>query len=320
MASTAADVAGIGSAISAAIAQAAVPTTGLAAAAQDEVSAGAARFFAAFGRDYHAVVARASAFHDEFTRAPAAAASTYAQAEAAGAALLPGGIGGPAPTVSAGPAAALAALSTPAAGGTTEALILGHTGTALPGPQYLAAIANAFMGYFYVHDTCPMMTPDQVAHAVPLPTSPGYTQYYMVMTQNLPLLQPIRDIPYAGPPIADLFQPDLRVLVEMGYADYGAGGDYANIPTPAGLFSVPNPFTVIPDLALGSVQGPYGAAVDIGVEAGLLSPSMYPSVYPWVPSVDPHLNVFFGQPGTTLLSVLSGDAGQVLDLIPPVLN
>lgn len=37
----------------------------------------------------------------------------------------------------------------------------------------------AFMGYFSVHD--PMMTPDQIAHAVPLPTSPDYpgdTQYY----------------------------------------------------------------------------------------------------------------------------------------------
>jgi hypothetical protein len=142
----------------------------------------------------------------------------------------------------------------------------------------------------------------------------------MLMTQNLPLLQPIRDIPYAGPPIADIFQPDLRVLVDLGYADYGPGENYANIPTPAGLFSVGNPFTIIPDLLTGAVQGPYGAAVEIGVEAGLLSPSLFPNAYPWVPSVDPHLNFFLGQPSTTVLSGLSGAVGDLLHLIPPVLN
>jgi hypothetical protein len=152
-----------------------------------------------------------------------------------------------------------------------------------------------------------------------LPTSPGYTghtQYYMLMTQDLPLLDPIRAIPYAGPPIADIFQPDLRVLVDLGYADYGPGANYANIPTPAGLFDIPNPFTVIPDLMLGAVQGPYGAAIEIGVEAGLLSPSLFPNTYPWVPSIDPGLNVSFGQLSTTLLSLLSGGVGDVLHLIP----
>jgi hypothetical protein len=84
------------------------------------------------------------------------------------------------------------------------------------------------------------------------------------------------------------------------------------------LFEIPNPFTIVPDLALGAVQGPYGAAVEIGVEAGLLSPSYFPNTYPWVPSIDPHLNISLGQSSTTLLSVLSGDAGNVLQLIPPI--
>jgi hypothetical protein len=182
---------------------------------------------------------------------------------------------------------------------------------------------NAIMGYFFVHNTYPFMTATQVANAVPLPTSPGYTghtSYYMFMTQDLPLLQPIRDIPYAGPPIADIFEPDLRVLVDLGYADYGTGANYANIPTPSGLFSVPNPFTVIPDLITGAWQGPYAAAVEIGVESGLVSPSYFPTAYPWVPSVDPHLNFFLGQPSTTLLSTLSGDLGDILEIIPPVFN
>jgi hypothetical protein len=193
-------------------------------------------------------------------------------------------------------------------------------------PQYplnVLSDVNAIMGYFYVHSTYPFMTATQVANAVPLPTSPGYTghtSYYMLMTQNLPLLQPIRDIPYAGPPIADIFEPDLRVLVDLGYADYGTGANYANIPTPSGLFSVPNPFTVVPDLITGAWQGPYAAAVEIGVESGLVSPSYFPTAYPWVPSVDPHLNFFLGQPSTTALSTLSGDLGDILRIIPPVFN
>ncbi len=193
-------------------------------------------------------------------------------------------------------------------------------------PQYplnILSDVNAIMGYFYVHNTYPLMTATQVANAVLLPTSPGYTgqtSYYMLMTQDLPLLQPIRDIPYVGPPIADIFEPDLRVLVDMGYADYGTGANYANIPTPSGLFSVPNPFTIIPDLITGAWQGPYAAAVEIGVESGLVSPSYFPTTYPWVPSVDPHLNFFLGQPSTTLLSTLSGDLGDVLEIIPPIFN
>jgi len=190
-------------------------------------------------------------------------------------------------------------------------------------PQYplnVISDLNAVMGYFFVHDQYPLMTATQVANAVALPTSPGYTgntQYYMLMTQNLPLLEPIRDIPYIGPPIADIFQPDLRVLVDLGYADYGPGENYANVPTPSGLFSVADPFTVIPDLALGAVQGPYGAAVEVGVEAGLVSPSLFPDTYPWAPSVDPHLNFFLGQPSVTGLSELSGLVGNVLKIIPP---
>jgi hypothetical protein len=84
------------------------------------------------------------------------------------------------------------------------------------------------------------------------------------------------------------------------------------------LFEIPNPFAILPDLALGTVQGPYGAIVEIGVEAGLTSPSNFPNTYPWVPSIDPHLNVSLGPSSTTLLSVLSGATGNALHLIPPI--
>lgn len=490
LASTAADVQGIGSAINAAGASAAGQTTGVMAAAEDEVSAAIANLFGAYGREYQAALSQAAAFHNEFTRALAAASSSYAQTEAANAALISGisnevsapirTLLGQTPVTGGASSGGSSVISTVrlAAADPLVALIMGGTNNPEPDTLYLnsalnyiaqrfpgyipqalftpeqfwpvtpglgnltfgqsvaqgvtllnnaihqqitagngvvvfgysqsATIAtneivnlmasgftpagqslsftlvgnpnnpvggilerfpgfyipfldvffngatppnspyptsiytaqydgiadlpqyplnlvsdlNAFMGYFFVHNTYPLMTATQVHNAVPLPTSPGYTsgggqtQYYMLMTQNLPLLEPIRAIPYAGPPIADIFQPDLRVLVDMGYMGYGPGANYANIPTPAGLFEIPNPFTIIPDLALGAVQGPYGAAVEIGVEAGLLSPSLFPNTYPWVPSINPGLNISLGQSSTTLLSLLSGAAGDVLRLIP----
>ena len=76
---------GIGSTISAAGANAAGQTTGLLAAAEDEVSAAIANLFGAYGQEYQAVLSQAATFHNSFTQALAAAASAYAQAEAANA-------------------------------------------------------------------------------------------------------------------------------------------------------------------------------------------------------------------------------------------
>ncbi len=189
-------------------------------------------------------------------------------------------------------------------------------------PQYplnVLADVNAVMGYFYVHNQYPTLS---ASTAIQLPTSPGYTghtQYYMFPTQNLPLLQPIRDIPYAGPPIADVLQPALRVMVDLGYND-----GYANLPTPAGLINIPNPVNVAYYLGQSLWQGPYGAAVEIGVEAGWWGPEHFPDAYPWVPSTNPGLNFYLGpslsQSPVTAVSLLSGALGDVLDIIPPIFN
>ncbi|BBZ46381.1 PE family protein [Mycobacterium parmense] len=473
---TAADVQRIGSALRAAAGEASGPTTGVAAAAEDEVSLAIARLFGAFGQQYQAVLTDAAAFHSQFTQTLSAASTTYAQAETAAAGLVSGEV------------APLRALLSPTTGGALEsvsrfpplsttlispvtALIMGGAHNPGPIPSYIAAVDSAYIqpvvagaaalgvytpeqfwpatpelgntltfgqsvaqgvsllnsaintqltaghsalvfGYsesatvatneiralmalplaqqptagqlaftlvgdpnnpvggllerfpgFYVpgldvafngatpqspwatsiytiqydgfadfpqyplnflsdlnslmgislHSDYPWLTANQVANAVLLPTSGGNTNYYMFMTQNLPLLDPIRQIPYVGNPLADLVQPDLRVIVDMGYADYGAGANYANVPTPAGLFAIPNPFTVIPDLGTGAVQGVQAALVDVGA----LPQSALPNAYPYVPSLDPGLNVSFGQSSATLLSVLSGDVGSVLELIPP---
>ncbi len=82
------NLAGIRTALASANAAAAGQTTGLAAAAADEVSQAAAALFRAFGLEYQDVVGQAAAFHDEFNRVLAAAGGAYAEAEAAGAAAL----------------------------------------------------------------------------------------------------------------------------------------------------------------------------------------------------------------------------------------
>ena len=189
-------------------------------------------------------------------------------------------------------------------------------------PQYplnVVSDLNAFLGYFFVHNTYPFLDPNTVANAIALPTSPNYTgatHYYELMTQNLPLVQLIRDIPYAGPPIADIFQPCLRVISDLGYGDLGTGFDYANVVTPASLFAIPNVPEIAVDLAKGAVMGPYAAGVEIGVEAGWWGPDAFPQAYPWVPSPDPHLHIDLGQPSVTNLGLLSGALGSVLGLIP----
>ncbi len=63
MAAAASDVAGIGSAIGAANAAAAAHTTGVLAAAEDEVSAAIAALFSAHGQGFQALSAQAAAFH-----------------------------------------------------------------------------------------------------------------------------------------------------------------------------------------------------------------------------------------------------------------
>ncbi len=86
--SAATDLAALGSVLGAADAAAAATTTGIVAAAQDEVSAAIAALFSAHGRAYQVASAQAAAVHAQFVEALSAGAGAYASAEAAGAAVL----------------------------------------------------------------------------------------------------------------------------------------------------------------------------------------------------------------------------------------
>ena len=81
--SAAADIKSIGSALDAAHAAAAVPTTGLAAAGADEVSATVAALFGGFGQEFQALNAQASAFQQQFVLTLSSGAGSYLAAEAA---------------------------------------------------------------------------------------------------------------------------------------------------------------------------------------------------------------------------------------------
>jgi hypothetical protein len=183
-------------------------------------------------------------------------------------------------------------------------------------PQYVlnpVSDANAVVGFLLFHGPHDYvdLTPTQVATAVQLPTSPGYTgstTYYFRLTQNLPLVEPLRSLPAPyGNALADLLEPDLRVLVDMGYGS----GEYANIPTPASLIELPDPFTIVPDLARGAVQGPQAALVDLG----LLPQSMMPTGYPFNPELNPDLNFPLPQSSVSAISLLTGFEGESMRLL-----
>lgn len=84
LASAATDLTGIGSALNAANVAAALPTTGLLAAAADEVSAAVAAVFAGHAQEYQALSGQVSAFHQQFVQSLTVGACSYAAVEAAG--------------------------------------------------------------------------------------------------------------------------------------------------------------------------------------------------------------------------------------------
>ncbi|ORV01043.1 hypothetical protein AWB93_07995 [Mycobacterium bohemicum] len=94
--SAATNLAGIRSSLAEAAANAAGPTTGIATAAQDEVSVAIASMFGNFGQQFQAVSAQAQSFHQQFVSLMNAGAGAYASAETANAAqtMLGGALDG----------------------------------------------------------------------------------------------------------------------------------------------------------------------------------------------------------------------------------
>jgi triacylglycerol lipase len=83
MSAAATEVASIGSVVATANQGVAGATTGVLAAAEDEVSAAIAAFFSAHGQGYQALSAQVASFHEQFVQTLSGAAGAYAAAEAA---------------------------------------------------------------------------------------------------------------------------------------------------------------------------------------------------------------------------------------------
>ena len=426
MSSVAADIDGIGSAISSANVAAAGPTSELLAPAADQISTAITKLFGLYSREYQAVAAQAAVFHRQFAQALAAAGGAYAAAEEAAqslvgggttasggtafvdppnplasptVALVMGGTGNPLPnatfvngvlnwatlsgyswnttqavftpeqlypltgpktlplstSVSQGVQMLDAAIKQQIASG-NSVLVQGYSQSAVvaslemrnlaaagnpystsqlafnllgdpmnpnggllarfPGlsfpsigldfygatpantpyqttiytleydgfadfPRYpidLLADLNAVAGIAYVHPNYSHLDPATLppGDIVKLDT-PGYTgntTYYMVLTPDLPLLDPVRAIPLIGNPLADLLQPDLTYLVNWGYGNpaYGYSTSPANVPTTFGLFPHVNPGVLAGDLITGTQQGISSATGDLVAE-GMSLPS-----------------------------------------------
>ncbi len=90
LATAAADLEGIRSALSAANAAAAAPTSGVLAAGADEVSAALASLFSGHGGVYQAPSAEAASFHQQSVQAMSVGGSLYAGAVAASASVIGG--------------------------------------------------------------------------------------------------------------------------------------------------------------------------------------------------------------------------------------
>ena len=168
---------------------------------------------------------------------------------------------------------------------------------------------NAVLGIVFEHVTYPGLTAEQVADAIQLPTSAAdtLTNYYEIPVTTLPLLEPLQLIPFIGNPLADLLNPDLSVLVNLGYGNvddnYLGGwsqGD-ADVPTTLGFLPSSSVLEQVPQaLANGLQQGITDAIKD------LTDPNNY--VY--------SLPSWADQLGTALENILPGTELSVFSIVP----
>ncbi|MGH3560947.1 MAG: PE-PPE domain-containing protein, partial [Mycobacterium sp.] len=145
-------------------------------------------------------------------------------------------------------------------------------------PINLLADINALLGIIFEHAVY-AVEPDanDLQDAILLPgsadlTGEGLTNYYMIPAETLPLLAPLQLLPVIGQPLYDLLEPDMRILVNLGYGSITDGWDPgpANVPTTFGVFPT--------DLNWGDVATAPGNGLQTGVTDAfqqLLNPDNY---------------------------------------------
>ncbi|HEU0190805.1 MAG TPA: PE-PPE domain-containing protein [Mycobacterium sp.] len=185
-------------------------------------------------------------------------------------------------------------------------------------PQYpinFLADINALLGIAFEHTTYLGVTPAQIADAIQLPTSSAdtMTDYYM-LPAGLPLLEPLQLIPFIGNPLYDLLEPDMSVLVNLGYGDIADGwsqGD-ADVPTTLGFMPSSTVMDQVPQaLANGLQQGITDFFKD------LVSPSNYVYTLPaWAEELVQSAKVL---PGSefSVFSPVPTTLADLFDTFPP---
>lgn len=127
-------------------------------------------------------------------------------------------------------------------------------------PLNIISGLNAMFGIATVHTEYLDLPPEAIDNAIQLQTSPGYTgntRYYMIETEELPLLTPLRAFPVFGRPLAALVEPSLEVIVNLGYGDpyHGYSTSYADVHTPFGLFPEVAPSILVDAFSSAAAEG-----------------------------------------------------------------
>lgn len=108
-------------------------------------------------------------------------------------------------------------------------------------PINILSDVNALAGVVFLHDTYPELT--SLPPAITLPTQgPTQTTYYMIRSQHLPILTPLRALPLVGNPLADLIEPVTGT--QQGVSAFAS--DIAAIGVPS-----------LPDLSLSGMATPF---------------------------------------------------------------
>ena len=149
-------------------------------------------------------------------------------------------------------------------------------------PLNLLSVLNAGLGIVFVHTKyapaadCETfcLTEQEVQNALALPSTSPTQKYFFMPTENLPLLEPLRMLPLIGNPIANLIQPVLKVIVNLGYGDPAHGFTSAtqpdaNVLVPFGLFPDVSPLEVLSQLTTGVRQGINDFVADFGPQGSL---------------------------------------------------
>jgi hypothetical protein len=166
---------------------------------------------------------------------------------------------------------------------------------------------NALLGMAFNHGD--YLSPDAMNSAFLL-GSEGLTSYYMIPSETLPLLAPLQFIPVLGKPLYDLLEPDMSVLVNLGYGCID--NSWCDVPLPDGepaTFASYGPF---PSLDFGDVLKALWSGLQQGVSdatADMGNPSYGPSIMD-VPALHPLLESAYNMVDADP----TGDPGAVGDL------